>query len=166
MFQNGFRNETNFDGSNSCYSFLWYDRCWLYFISSLTALGKNESSDARSITSSKSETIQKSNADYSIVELSTDELLVDFQENSPENPPNWAFVRIFYCISLQNKSRILTQNRAKRSTTPLWRYLLSSIAAYHPHSLAMQSPLSCRISTSPETSRRSYQLPCFSSAMW
>lgn len=60
---------------------------------------------------------------------------------------------------------ILKSNRRKSSTMRLWGYLLSSIAAYHPHFLAMQSPLSCRTSTSPETSKRSYQLPSFLLAM-
>ncbi|KAJ5181891.1 MFS multidrug transporter [Penicillium cf. viridicatum] len=39
---------------------------------------------------------QKSNGDYQIVELSQDELLVEFQENSPKSPPNWAFKKKFY----------------------------------------------------------------------
>ncbi|KAJ5301432.1 hypothetical protein N7508_006295 [Penicillium antarcticum] len=33
---------------------------------------------------------------YSIVEMSPDELLVEFQEGSPESPPNWAFTKKIY----------------------------------------------------------------------
>lgn len=81
-------------------------------------------------------------------------------------PPKLGFCTHLRCILLRRKLKTNTKNRAKRSTTPLWRYSLFLIAAYHLHSLAMQSPLSCRTSTSPETTRKSYQLPYFSSVMW
>ncbi|OQD95232.1 hypothetical protein PENSOL_c021G00480 [Penicillium solitum] len=63
-------------------------------IAAILSSDKNDSSDKRSLASTENN--QKSNGDYQIVELSQDELLVEFQENSPKNPPNWAFKKKFY----------------------------------------------------------------------
>ncbi|KAJ6180873.1 MFS multidrug transporter [Penicillium mononematosum] len=52
------------------------------------------SSDKRSLASTENN--QNSNGEYQIVELSQNELLVEFQEDSPKNPPNWAFSKKFY----------------------------------------------------------------------
>lgn len=56
------------------------------------------------MASTKSEFNQKSDADFSITEVSQDQLIVEFQENSPRNPPNWPLVRLFtvyYCEKFQ-----------------------------------------------------------------
>ncbi|KAJ5511935.1 Major facilitator superfamily domain general substrate transporter [Penicillium expansum] len=63
-------------------------------IAAILSSDKDESYDKRSLASTENN--QKSNGDYHIVELSQDELLVEFQENSPKNPPNWAFKKKFY----------------------------------------------------------------------
>ncbi|KAJ5826913.1 hypothetical protein N7447_003676 [Penicillium robsamsonii] len=63
-------------------------------ITAILSSDKDESSDKRSLASTEKN--QKSNDDYQIVELSQDELLVEFQQNSPKNPPNWAFKKKLY----------------------------------------------------------------------
>ncbi|KAJ5418963.1 MFS multidrug transporter [Penicillium crustosum] len=67
---------------------------WTVSNSIADSFDKNDSSDKRSLASTENN--QKSNGDYQIVELSQDELLVEFQENSPKNPPNWVFKKKFY----------------------------------------------------------------------
>jgi hypothetical protein len=69
---------------------------WYFPVCSKHSLDKNESSDKRSLASTENN--QNSNGEYQIVELSQNELLVEFQENSPKNPPNWAFVRTYLYI--------------------------------------------------------------------
>ncbi|KAJ5940996.1 MFS multidrug transporter [Penicillium verrucosum] len=63
-------------------------------IAAILSSDKNDSSDKRSLASTENN--PRSNGDYRIVELSQDELLVEFQENSPKSPPNWAFKKKFY----------------------------------------------------------------------
>ncbi|KAG0155021.1 hypothetical protein PDIDSM_594 [Penicillium digitatum] len=55
---------------------------------------RDKSSDKRPLASTEKN--QSSNGDYQVVELSQDQLLVEFQENSSRNPPNWAFMKKVY----------------------------------------------------------------------
>mgnify|MGYP006876467538 CR=1 FL=1 len=68
---------------------------WYFPVCSKHGLDKNESCQ-NSLASTENN--ENSNREYQIVELSQNELLVEFQENSPKNPPNWAFVRTYLYI--------------------------------------------------------------------
>lgn len=63
------------------------------------------------MASSKSDLGPKSDTDYSIVQLSQDQLLVEFQENSPQNPPNWTLVRISIWYDYNNCDWLKLQNK-------------------------------------------------------
>lgn len=105
------------------------------------------------------------NKNYLLVDLPTRETLVEFTEDSEANPNNWPLVclDIPFVYKTSSHSKVLTVvlNSLKRFTMELLHLSLCSIVEYPPLCLAMQSPLSCRISTCRAAGKRSYQQPFF-----
>ncbi|KAJ6022560.1 uncharacterized protein N7446_012910 [Penicillium canescens] len=65
-------------------------------IAAILSSDKNNKSAEKLNPPTTPENHHKGDGNYSIVKLSQDELLVEFQEGSPESPPNWAFNKKFY----------------------------------------------------------------------